>query len=93
MSDQIFIQHRFTIEEEGYPPFSDAINMPREEFEQLSEAQIEVIKQERFAAYKHRLDDPSVPAEPPIEEQIDTIQAQIDALQEQKEILQEQLQN
>lgn len=70
MSDQVSIQIRFTMEEEGYPSFTDALYVSPDEWP-LSEAEIEARKQERFDNFKATIDaaQNAEPVEPaPVDE-------------------------
>jgi len=58
MSDQIFVQHRFTIQQDGLT-LQDAIVLPIEEYNALDTKQIDALKQERFDAYKDTILNPT----------------------------------
>lgn len=87
MEDQIFIQHRFTIEKDGVT-LSDAIVLPQSEYETLTDKDIEAIKQERFDNFKQVLSAP--PIETIKEEQLAEIEQQLATIAEQKEVLESQ---
>ena len=57
MPDQIWIQHRFTITE-GDKSFSDALVLPKSEYEVLTLQQIETQKQQRFNNWKTIISTP-----------------------------------
>ena len=61
--DQIFIQHRFTIKRAGESTYSDALVLPKEEYEALSESEIEAIKEERYTNWKNFIANPPQPVE------------------------------
>lgn len=69
MADQIFIQRRFTIAKDGLS-LSDALILPKEEYESLSEKEIEDLKTERFDNHKYRIEHPPVVVEPTKEEKL-----------------------
>lgn len=92
MADQIFVQHRFTIVDKNTGiSFSDAIVLPVEEYDALSDKQIEKKKQERFDNWKEVISNPPDPVEVPVEEKIDAIEKQIQELTEQKEQLEQEV--
>lgn len=50
--DQVQVQVRFTVEEEGYPTFSDALYVPLDEYDDLvASGEIERMKRERWEAW------------------------------------------
>lgn len=57
MDDQIFIQIRFTIEQDGLV-LKDALIMPQSDFNTLTEQQITDMKQARFDAWKLSIQTP-----------------------------------
>lgn len=89
MTEQVFIQHRFTVEKDG-KSFSDAIVLPISEYKALSEVQIEQIKNERFDSWEKSVLNPPVVEEIPVEEKISAIEDQIDQLIAQKEALEQE---
>lgn len=60
--DQVFIQHRFTIEEDGLT-FSDALIMPKEEYDALNEEDIANMKHDRYTKWRAFLSEMSQPEE------------------------------
>lgn len=78
MNDQVFIQHRFTIEN-----YSDALVMPLNEYEELSSEEIDKMKQERYTNYRKIIDNP-IPQPEPTKE---SLQADIASIDEQQQIL------
>lgn len=90
--DKIFIQHRFTIEENG-SSFSDAIVLPIEEYNGLSQEEIETIKSQRHTNWKEIISNPPQPIayEDMFREDLETVVVDIDAqivsLQAQKEMI------
>ncbi len=59
MEDSIWIQRRFTKVTDQGIEFKDAIILPEEEYNALSEFQIEVIKEERFDNWKESINNSS----------------------------------
>jgi hypothetical protein len=92
--DQIFIQHRFTINE-GSKQYKDAIVLPLSEYQQLSPEQIESKKNERFNSWKTISSTPQVVVSDP-EAELQTIDAQIQELSSKKQqlefVIQEKIQ-
>lgn len=78
MNDQIFIQHRFTIEN-----YSDALVMPLHEYEELSPEDIKVLKEERFTNWKKIIST----KQPVVEPTAESLQADIKSLEEQEVII------
>lgn len=96
MADQIFIQHRFTIEKDGLS-FTDALVMPKSEYDTLSDKQKEALKQARFNDFKSQLENPPIISKQK-EEQINEkllkkISNTIDNLTIQKEELETKIRN
>jgi hypothetical protein len=88
MSDKIFIQHRFTVKKVGSYDYSDAIVLPKEEYEKLTEGEIEAMKEERWANWDNLIKPPPVQPEPTkedLEAQVKAIDEQIATLTAQKE--------
>lgn len=85
--DTIILHIPFTIEQNG-KKFSDALNMSQEEYESLTQEQIDAMKQARFDAWLEFLANPPIPDEPPeedlllekehLEKELDKIQKKID---------------
>lgn len=67
--DEVRIQYRFTVEAEGYPDFTDAIYFTIEEFNEMSDADLEALKAERWENWATIFDNPPVEVDaPPAEE-------------------------
>ena len=79
----LFIQDRFVIEQDGIN-LSDALILPKSEYESLSKEQIETLKQERFQTHKQRLENPPIIPEPSKEDVLADVVKQIEMLQAQK---------
>ena len=62
MADTIFILHRFTTIKDGIT-LSDALVMPKTEYDSLTPVQIESLKEERFVNHKERIEHPPVQPE------------------------------
>jgi len=75
MADQIFIQHRFTVEQDGVS-LTDAIVLPQEEYNKLTTDDIEKQKTQRFDDFKYRIEHP--PIEPVLtkEEELSLLDAE-----------------
>ena len=86
MSDQIFIQHRFTIAHEGLT-YSDAIVLPQDEYQKLDEAAIEQIKTGRLDSWKSLVEKRAKEVEPTKEEQLALVDSEIAQLDEKKQLL------
>ena len=86
----LFIQDRFIIEKDGIS-LSDALILPKSEYESLSKGQIETLKQERFQAHKERLENPPIIPEPSKEEVLADVVRQIETLQAQKTELEKEI--
>jgi hypothetical protein len=80
----IIKQLPFRIDRDGHS-FADAICLPEEEFDKLTEQDIERIKEERFSNWLTVINTPQ--PEVPIEKQLVDVEAQIASLDEQKEML------
>ena len=86
MIDQVFIQHRFSIERDG-KTLQDAICLPVSEYEKLSPEDIEAQKEQRFSNWINILNTPPEVVEPTkedLEAQQVSIDQQIEVLQSQK---------
>lgn len=83
MKDLIY-QLPFRIDRDGHS-FADAICLPKEEFEKLTEADIEAIKEERFQNWLTVIN--TTQPEVPPEQQLVDVESQIASLDEQKEML------
>lgn len=86
MNDQIFIQHRFSVERGGQT-LQDAIVLPKEDYEKLSPEEIEAQKEERFTNWQIAINTPQEVVEPTkedLEAQQVSIDQQIESLQSQK---------
>jgi len=86
MNDTIWIQHRFTIEQNGLT-LSDALVLPQAEYEALTPQEIETRKTERFTNWKAIIDNPPVQEEPTKEEQLASVEKELASLEEQKIVL------
>lgn len=84
MADQVFIQHRFTIEKDG-KSYSDALVVPFDDYGKLSPEEIEAQKNERFDNWKAGLD--TVTKEETSEDVVTSIDKDLLALEEQKQLL------
>lgn len=80
MSDTIFIQRKFKIEQDGIS-LSDALIIPQGEYNSLSEQEIETLKTERFTAHKYRLENPPQIEEPTKEEKLEALELERQALE------------
>lgn len=80
MPDQLFIQRRFTIQKDDIS-LSDALIIPKEEYEALSEQEIETLKTERFDNHKYRLEHPPQVVEPTKEEKLEALNTELTELQ------------
>lgn len=80
----IIKQLPFRIERDG-KNYADAICLPEEEFDKLTEQDIEAIKEERFTNWLKVINTPQPEVSP--EKQLEDVEAQITSLDEQKEIL------
>lgn len=69
MPDQIRISHVFTMGEGKYF-LRDALTFSKEEYDLLTEEEIEALKKERHDAYKAIIDSPHTEPEKTVEEQI-----------------------
>lgn len=87
--DQIFIQHRFTVQRDGQT-LQDALVMPLEDYQKLSESDIEAQKEERFTNWSEAIKNPVKQEEPAPEEKIAQIEKDLASLEEQKQVLMSQ---
>lgn len=92
----LYIQDRFTKMTQAGIQFSDAIILPKDEYEALQPAQVEALKTERFTKWQEAIATPPVEPEIPPEEKLEAVtdqlaqlQAQILELQSQKETLEQ----
>lgn len=92
MEDQIFVQHRFTVEVQGIL-YSDALIVPLDEYEALAPTTIQELKQERVDDFIYFIENPPPVIDIPIEEQLAELADQIEALVQQQEELQALLQD
>ena len=81
--DQVIIQHRFTIVKDGIS-LTDALVLPKADYEALSSEQIETLKEERFQNHKDRIENPPVIPEPTKEEQLASIEKDLASIEEQR---------
>lgn len=86
MSDQIFIQHRFTVEKDGYV-LNDAIVLPQAEYEFLQPEEIETMKKERLDNFVAAINAPKEEVKETKEEAIERIDADLASIEEQKIVL------
>lgn len=86
MTDTIFIQHRFTTIKDGIT-LSDALVMPKTEYDSLTPVQIESLKEERFVNHKERIEHPPVQPKLSKAELIASLDKDISSLEEQKTVL------
>jgi len=84
MADQILIQHRFTITKDGQT-LSDALVMPVAEYNALSPAQIEVLKQERITNFIKAIADAGKAPKPTKQETLDFLDRDLASLEEQRQ--------
>lgn len=81
MPDQLFIQRKFQISKDGLN-LSDALVLPKEEYESLSEKQIETLKTERFDNHKYNIEHPPIIPEPTKAEKLQVLEQERLELQE-----------
>lgn len=74
MTDEINIQYKFTVEQEGYPAFTDAIYLPLDEYNAMSDEELEGRKQERFNNFKAMLDSPPEPVDESAQESVTSVE-------------------
>ncbi len=86
MADSIFIQRRFTITKDGIT-LSDALVLPKTEYDLLTPEDIEALKTERINNHVERIKNPPVQVEPTKEEQIASLDRDSASLDEQKTVL------
>lgn len=84
--DQIFIQHRFKIEQDGRS-FSDALVMPKEEYDKLTPEEIETQKQARYDNWVYVIEHPEPAIELPLVDQLENVESQLADLQAQIDYL------
>jgi hypothetical protein len=82
----LFIQDRFSISRDGQT-LQDALVMPLEDYQKLSEAEIEAQKETRFTNWKQMIDNPPVVEEPAPEEKLAQLEKDLASLEEQKQVL------
>lgn len=88
MANGIFIQDRFTlVDPETKYSFSDALVLPKSDYDALAPEHIEALKQERFTAWKDAVANPVVIPEPSKEEQLASLEKDIASLDDQKAML------
>lgn len=83
MSDQIIIQHRFTIERDGLT-LQDALVLPKEDYEKLTPEEIEVQKESRFTNWSEQIKNPPPQVELSKEEQLIQVEKDLASIEEQK---------
>ncbi len=54
--DELFVYVKFSISEEGYPDFKDALFIPYDDYLELSQDDIDDMKDERHDAWKLVID-------------------------------------
>jgi len=82
-SEQVFIQHRFTIERDGLT-LQDALVMPMEDYEKLTPEDIEAQKEQRFANWSEQIKNPPPQVELSKEEQLAQVENDLKSIEEQK---------
>lgn len=92
MDDVAQVQVRFTVAEDGYAPFTDALYVPLDEYAAMAaDGRLETLKAERWANQKAVLDaPPAAPEDGPVESPVSSVDqarqiltdalAQLDAL-------------
>lgn len=86
MGDQVQIQVKFTIQQDGLT-FTDALYFGPDEYKKLSDSDIEAMKQERFDNYKATIANArKLPQEQPVE-QIASVDDQIESLNASRQTL------
>lgn len=86
MTDQVFIQRRFTTVKDGLT-FSDALVMLIQEYSPLTEQEIDLLKKKRFDDWKEVITHPVQVPLLSVSEQLATIAADKKSLLEQFDIL------
>lgn len=81
MADEVRVQHIFRDPETG---FTDALVLPKDEYEKLGVDAIETLKAERITAHRELLAAAPVEAAPPTAEELE---AELAAVREQKAAL------
>ena len=84
--DQIFIQHRFTVQRDGLT-LQDAIVLPKEDYDKLTESDLEAQKEERFTNWSEAIKNPVKQPEPTKEEYLAQLDKDLASLEEQKQVL------
>lgn len=82
-SEQIFIQHRFTIERDGLT-LQDAIVLPKEDYEKLTPEDIEVQKESRFTNWSEQIKNPPPQVEVSKEEQLLQVEEELKTIEDRK---------
>lgn len=72
----LFIQDRFIIIQDGIT-LSDALVLPKTEYEALSPAQVTSLKNARFIAHKYLLEHPPVPPVYTDQEQLEMVEEEL----------------
>ena len=88
----LFIQDTFIIEQNGIS-LSDALILPKSEYEALSPAQVTSLKNARFTAHKERLLNPPVIPQPTNEEVLADIDRQLVELSNRRVEVEEKVSN
>ena len=81
--DQIFIQHRFTIEKDGQS-YSDALIYSKDEYDKLDKEEIEKEKQARFDNWVEMVKNPPIVPEASEEEKLAYVESELARLQSDK---------
>lgn len=83
MADQVFVQHRFTVDAaNGYPPFSDAITLPVADYQALTSDQIAQQKASRYAAWTAALDAAAKAPAPTADQEVWSLTHDLELLSE-----------
>lgn len=77
--DQVFIQHRFTLSD-SYGVFSDAIVLPKAEYDLLSAKNITDTKAARLLGWKKAIDDAKLLPSPTKAEQLSKVTSELTEL-------------
>ena len=83
MSDQILIQHRFTIERDGLV-LQDALVLSKEDYDKLTPEDIEAQKESRFVNWSEQIKNPPPQVELSKEEQLLQVENDLKSIEEQK---------
>lgn len=89
MSDQILIQHRFTIERDGLT-LQDALVLPKEDYEKLTPEDIEIQKEQRFTNWSEQIKNLPPQVEVSKEEQLAQVEEELKSIEKRKVYLSSQ---